>query len=166
MSKKIYVAYGSNMDEGQMAYRCPDAKIIGKGKVKNFRLMFKGTLPESYATIEPEEGLSVPVILWEISAEDERRLDRYEGFPNFYYKRDLTVETSEGEVVGMAYIMHEKNRLNPPCDHYYAAIYKAYEKFGFDIKILEEALQFSDRINFNWGTRENIFNWTIKHGQQ
>lgn len=162
---KIYVAYGSNMVEKQMAYRCPDAKIIGKGTIQNFRLMFKGTMPDSYATIEPEEGFSVPVIIWEISAGDEKRLDMYEGLDTFYYKREIAVETAEGTVNGMVYIMNEENRLNPPCDHYYAAIYEAYEKFGFDTKILEEALQFSDRRNF-WANAQGNFNWTITHGQQ
>ena len=26
---KLYVAYGSNMDEAQMEVRCPDAKFFG-----------------------------------------------------------------------------------------------------------------------------------------
>ena len=33
-----------------------------------------------------EEGHKVPVVLWEIEPTDERNLDRYEGFPIFYYK--------------------------------------------------------------------------------
>ena len=29
MKRKLYIAYGSNMDEENMDYRCADAKIVG-----------------------------------------------------------------------------------------------------------------------------------------
>lgn len=144
--KTIYAAYGSNMSERQMAYRCPNAKLIGTGEIKNYRLMFKGNLPYSYATIEDEENCSVPVVLWELSAADELCLDRYEGVPKKkYYKKVLPIETSKGVVNAMVYIMDESYPLNPPDSHYYAGIFDAYEKFGLDTEILEAALTFSDR---------------------
>ena len=36
-----------------------------------------------------KEGSRVPVAAWEVSAEDELALDRYEGFPTFYYKKEM-----------------------------------------------------------------------------
>ncbi len=154
MGKKIYVAYGSNLDERQMAYRCPDAKIITTGLLKNWRLMFKGEMPYSYATIEEWENFNVPVLVWEISAADEKRLDRYEGFPKAYLKRGVEVEVTDGKLIGMAYVMAEDRRLNLPCDHYYALIYDAYQRFKFDLEILKGAFAFSDRENkFLVGTR-------------
>lgn len=146
--KKIYAAYGSNMSTAQMAYRCPDAKIIGTGEIKNYRLMFKGELPYSYATIEEDENISVPVVLWELSADDEKRLDRYEGYPKKYYKKELEVETQEESVMAMVYIMDEGFPLNPPDSHYYAGIFNAYEDFKIDTEILEEALKYSSRNRF------------------
>lgn len=144
--KKIYIAYGSNMDLEQMAYRCPDAELIGKGKIKNFRLMFKGSLSGNYATIEPEKNFEVPVLLWKISAADEKKLDRYEGFPNFYYKKEIEVETEDGEkIFGMVYIMHEERTLGLPTEFYYEILLQAYLKFGFDEKILNDALEYSDK---------------------
>ena len=38
MSKKLYIAYGSNLNLKQMKYRCPTAKLIGKGVVENYPL--------------------------------------------------------------------------------------------------------------------------------
>ena len=55
--KKLYIAYGSNMDEGQMAYRCPTARLLGQTEVEGYRLLFKGSLTGAYATIEPQEGI-------------------------------------------------------------------------------------------------------------
>ena len=146
---KNYIAYGSNMDEGQMQLRCPDAKLIGKGTIKGWRLMFKGSLSGNYATIERDENCEVPILLWKISAADEKKLDRYEGCPHFYYKRNIEVEMENGKTVkGMVYIMHEERKLGLPSAHYYKILSDAYEKFEFDLKILEEAINFSDTGEF------------------
>ena len=43
MSNKLYFAYGSNMNLNQMAFRCPDAKVIESVQVENYRLAFRGS---------------------------------------------------------------------------------------------------------------------------
>ena len=154
MRGKIYIAYGSNMDFPQMEARCPDAEFLGAGVLKNWRLMFKGSLTGSYATIEKEKGLDVPVLLWRISAADEKRLDRYEGFPVCYYKKTVTVADvasvnatwapKNSKCKGMAYIMHERRVLGLPYRCYYDVLARAYRLFGFDMAILEEALRYSN----------------------
>ena len=143
---KTYIAYGSNMDEEQMAVRCPGARLLGKGVLKDYRLMFKGSKTGSYATIEPEQGSAVPILYWQITASDERMLDRYEGCPDFYYKTEVSFKTEKGRSrKGMVYIMHEHRSLGCPSVHYYGILADAYDKFGFDISILEEALRYSIR---------------------
>ena len=146
---RIYIAYGSNMDMEQMKFRCSDAQLLGTGLLEGWRLMFKGSLTGAYATIEREKGCTVPILLWRISAADEERLDRYEGFPSFYYKRTIrAVRTGEngekvGRTQGMAYIMHEERKLGAPSMHYLEILAKAYEKFGFDGEILGGAYDYS-----------------------
>ena len=99
MKGRIYIAYGSNMSMEQMKFRCPEAQLLGTGLLEGWRLMFKGSLTGAYATIEREKGLIVPILLWRISAADEERLDRYEGFPSFYYKQTIqAVKTDENGV--------------------------------------------------------------------
>ena len=139
--KKRYIAYGSNMDEGQMAYRCPTARLLGQAEVEGYRLLFKGSLTGAYATIEPQEGGRVPVLIWEIGAADEASLDRYEGYPSFYYKKDLTVSLGGQEVTAMVYIMDERRRLGEPSGAYYGVLERAYKKFGFPMEILQTALK-------------------------
>ena len=41
MNKKLYIAYGSNLNLEQMKFRCPTAKLVGKGIVENYELQFK-----------------------------------------------------------------------------------------------------------------------------
>lgn len=137
---KLYIAYGSNMDERQMAYRCPDAGVVGTGMVEGYRLLFKGRKDCAYATIEPEEDGKVPVLVWEISERDEKQLDRYEGFPRFYYKKEIPVEIGGKTQNAMVYIMDESNPLNQPGCDYYQILASAYLKYGFDNKILARAM--------------------------
>ena len=149
MKGKIYIAYGSNMDEEQMRYRCPDAKLIGTGILAGWRLMFKGSKTGAYATIEKEKGLIVPVLFWRISEADEARLDRYEGFPTFYYKRTIQAVKLDaqgspcGRTRGMAYVMHEDRKHGIPSHNYLDVLYSAYRRFGFDTGILDGAYEYS-----------------------
>ena len=41
--KRYYIAYGSNLNVGQMKYRCPKAKIVGTAELKNNTLYFRGS---------------------------------------------------------------------------------------------------------------------------
>lgn len=138
---KLYIAYGSNMDEEQMDYRCADARIVGTAVVESHRLLFKGGKDRAYATIEPEERSHVPVLIWEISREDERRLDLYEGYPKFYYKKELPVLVNGETRSAMVYIMDERNPQNKPSYNYYGILERAYIKYGFDDFILKRALE-------------------------
>ena len=89
MVKKYYVAYGSNLNVKQMIMRCPNARIVGTSEIPDYELLFKGSKTGSYLTIEPKAGASVPVGVWKVNNTDEAALDRYEGFPTFYYKTEL-----------------------------------------------------------------------------
>lgn len=160
--KKCYIAYGSNMDEGQMAHRCPTARLLGQTEVEGYRLLFKGSLTGAYATIEPQEGGRVPALVWEIGKPDEASLDRYEGFPSFYYKKDLTVSLGGQEVTAMAYIMDERRRLGEPGGAYYGVLEKAYKKFGFPMEILQTALKAGGTLPGGWRAGDTCFLLTHK----
>ena len=143
---KYYLAYGSNLSVEQMKIRTPEAEIVGTGILHGWRLLFR-----QFATIQENKIFDVPVLVWKISEQDEKNLDKYEGFPRFYRKKYLTLNVKSldgvdlGEIKAMAYIMTSKAvsaRLAKPfpSDYYYSVLDKSYEAFGFDKKILEGAL--------------------------
>ena len=41
MSRKEYFAYGSNLNFEQMAYRCPEATVVGTAKLDGYELAFR-----------------------------------------------------------------------------------------------------------------------------
>lgn len=138
---KLYVAYGSNLDKEQMGRRCPGARPVYSGILKNWQLIYRGSKTGSYATIRYKKGFSVPVGVWEITGNDERSLDRYEGYPTFYQKQNVFVHLSDGtRVKGMVYIMRKDALPGTPSLQYVRTIARGYEDFRLDHSILIDSL--------------------------
>ncbi len=147
MGKRYYIAYGSNLNIAQMRMRCPSARIVGTGKIPGHRLLFRGSLTGAYLTIEPCEGSCVPVAAWEVTEADEKALDRYEGFPRFYYKEELRLPL-KGIKTGrvrmrdvFVYIMREDRPLGIPDRYYMRTCLDGYRSFGFDEDKLWQAVE-------------------------
>lgn len=143
--KKYYLAYGSNLNARQMKHRCPDAKLIGISFIEGYQLLFKGSKTGSYLTIEKAEKSKVPVAVWEVSESDEHRLDAYEGYPNFYYKKEIGVIVNRRKIRAFVYIMHEERPPGIPSSLYVRTCIQGYRDFGFDLKYLRLAFDISER---------------------
>ena len=156
MAKKLYVAYGSNLNKGQMKYRCPTAKFYGTGVLQGYELQFKGREHTAFATIAPKDGASVPVGLWEIQPRDEKALDMYEGFPSHYFKENVQVQVGGKEVSAMVYVMNLRMNFNLPSPSYYATVHQGYRDCGLDTSALEQALQSSAQHYYDSAVRYEI----------
>lgn len=149
MSKKYikkYIAYGSNLNVGQMVYRCPDAKLIGTGYMQDSILLFRGGYRAGgVATVEPKYGWQVPIAVWKISAADERNLDRYEGYPHLYYKKEIKVMMNNGNMKnGMIYLMDSRyDKPSKPSDKYVETIFQGYNDCELDIGEFYDALAYN-----------------------
>lgn len=151
MSKRYYITYGSNLNISQMRMRCPGARIIGTSVIEDYQLLFKGSKTGSYLTIEPMKGAEVPVVIWEVTETDEKALDRYEGYPNFYYKKEMNLDITGIKTkkvrrrYAFVYIMHEERELGIPSGFYVKTCLDGYRAFGFDEKYLFDAIRISRR---------------------
>lgn len=141
MSKRLYVAYGSNLNIRQMKHRCPTAKLYGTGEIKDYELQFKGHPDSAFATIAPKEGASVPVAVWEIQPRDEKSLDRYEGYPSHYFKQNVPVQLDGEEVNAMVYIMNLKMGFGLPSPYYYQTVHEGYNDCGLNTDVLNTAVK-------------------------
>ncbi len=138
MENTLYFAYGSNINLDQMAYRCPDASVVGPVTLENYELLFRRS---GFATIAPKEGETVTGLLWSITPGCERSLDRYEGYPRFYDKQKVTVRDSEGRSLSvMAYVMDERFREPMlPTSTYYNGILEGYHQNDMPTDSLKRA---------------------------
>ena len=128
--KELYFAYGSNLNVGQMAVRCPLAQLVSRAVLEGYELAFRcGVL-----TILPKAGGRVDGILWKVNDRDERALDRYEGYPHLYTKETLTVQTDAGPCTAVAYVMTAPycERAQPPSSTYLRTVLLGYRVAEFD----------------------------------
>lgn len=128
--RRLYFAYGSNLNKGQMQYRCPRAEPLGAAYLVGWRLVFRGV-----ADIEEGDEMDLlPVGIWSITEECEQSLDVYEGRPHLYDQVELF-----GMMTYRMTVKH-RDRYSPPNVQYYASIRDGYGDFGLDTAYLEEAL--------------------------
>jgi hypothetical protein len=139
---KYYIAYGSNLNIDHMSVRCPNAIPVGTTVLEDWTLAF-----HMHLNIERCFTCQVPAVVWEITDADEQALDRYEGYPDYYTKKTLTVWVHAftgrlKKVDAMVYIMRFiPAPLMPPTQDYYQSVLKGYEDFRIDTTPLNAALE-------------------------
>ena len=139
--RKYYFAYGSNCHVSSMLSRCPAAICNGKVLLNHHELVLR-----SVADIEASDGQSVYGALWQITPECESALDRYEGFPRLYTKRQVSVIHDElGQLDAMVYVMVGRAAQEPPRAAYRDIIAQGYREHDISIKQLNMALREAER---------------------
>ena len=129
-----YFAYASNLGHKQMSERCPDAKPRFIATLPNYKLIFTGWSRNWHggvASIKPFKGDKVIGGVYEISERDLRLLDKYEGYPSIYNRREVVVFPEEGEAVkAVTYIKVEQSEETKPSPEYVATIQQGYRDWG------------------------------------
>ena len=118
-----------------MKRRCKDSLFLKKINLKNFRLTFRSKYRA--ADIEFKKGSLVPGGLYEISKNDEKKLDIYEDFPSLYKKFYFTYY---GKKI-MTYTMNKKTRFMFPTERYLNVVKKGYKDCNLNIKFLNLGLK-------------------------
>lgn len=140
----LYVAYGSNMNLEQMSYRCPHSKVVSNGRLIGWKLVFN-----YHADVIETKNVNdeVPVVIWDIHKRDWDMLDMYEGYPDYYIKREVNVVTEDGEAVeAIVYVMaDDKKGVYPPMENYFKSIEEGYISNVIDVKYLYDALEYSQK---------------------
>jgi len=130
----LYFAYGSNLHHFQMKKRCKDSSFIKKINLKDFRLTFRSKYRA--ADIEPKKKSLVEGALFEISKNDEKKLDLYEDYPTLYKKYYFTYY---GKKV-MTYTMVNKTAFMYPTERYLNVILQGYNDCKIDKHNLKKIL--------------------------
>ena len=138
---KFYIAYCSNLNLAQMTARCPSVEFMQKEYINNWELVYRGAKRNSHATIERKSGSTVPVLVWEIQPIDEYWLDIYEGYPRYYFKKNIMVDIGGRKKKAMVYIMDERQLPGKPSAGYIETIRQGYTDNNMDISIFEKSLE-------------------------
>jgi gamma-glutamylcyclotransferase (GGCT)/AIG2-like uncharacterized protein YtfP len=129
----LYAAYGSNLNPAQMHERCPHSPVAGTGWVEGWRLTFGGEdlgWEGSLATIVEAPGAHVYVGLYDVTKEDERLLDAWEGADNGLYRKvRVRVAILDGERLAWVYVL-DGFEGGLPAARYLGVLADAAEKAG------------------------------------
>jgi len=110
----LYAAYAENLDPRLMFIRAPHSPQRGTGWLKGWRLTFAGEHWEgALATVvecrtESGDADSVFVALYDLTPEDERALDEWEGLTVALYRKvRVRVETLDGTSLAWLYVLDD-----------------------------------------------------------
>ena len=131
----LYFAYGSNLNHYQMKKRCRDSKYLKNFDLKGFKLTFRSIYRA--ADIEIKKDSIVTGALFEISKNDEKKLDLYEDFPTLYKKLYFTYNNKKV----MTYYMVRKSSFMYPKEIYLNTIKQGYKDCKLDTNYLKKALK-------------------------
>jgi gamma-glutamylcyclotransferase (GGCT)/AIG2-like uncharacterized protein YtfP len=130
-----YFAYAHNSNTHVMKQRCSSAKFVGIGVLKNFKLVFR-----HYADIENEDNAECYGVIWNINVKDLKKLDYDEGIHKSYNRIPVTVDTENGPVRAMAYIMDpEHHNVKGTPEWYIKSVEEGYIEHGLPIAAIENA---------------------------
>ena len=105
----LYAAYASNLDPVRMSRRCPHSPLHTTGWLIGWRLTFGGEdlgWDGALATIVEDPLEQVFVAVYDVTREDEGRLDGWESAETgLYRKAKVRVSTMTGEMVVWAYVL-------------------------------------------------------------
>ena len=119
-----YFAYGSNMNKERLINRVGSVGVQKLGYINNYKLTFNKIKNDkfSYANIEKSIGERVYGILYKVSMDQIYALDRYEGVPDHYIRKEMKIYDENGKDYVMAYVYvanRSKTRFGyPPTQEY------------------------------------------------
>jgi len=129
-----YFAYGSELSKKQVKERCPGSKPVSIVTLHNYKLVFVGWSRQwrgGVASIKPFRGEKVLGAIYEISEEDLRRLDKYEGYPDIYTRMKIVVTNDFGEQIeAVTYVKAGRLEEIQPSREYLLAIQQGYRDWG------------------------------------
>ena len=135
--EKLYFAYGSNLNRRQIKRRCPGSKVYDEGVLEGYTLIFRR---QGVADVVPCVGGKVFGGLYTLTPQDIDSLDCREGVPHVYQRGPCEVKVREEIVPAFFYYMNPEFLVKKPCRSYYEKIVDGYEKWGIELRYLEDAL--------------------------
>ena len=116
-----YFAYGMNTNLAEMARRCPTAVSLGAAWIDNYEFVFR-----THADIAESPGGICYGVLWDISKADLRALDALEGYPYYYTRFRVRVNTGDHFVYALTYQMTDQTYIQEPSRGYLEMVREGY----------------------------------------
>jgi gamma-glutamylcyclotransferase len=118
-----------------MKKRCPESRPVGTAYLDGYRLAFtRYSLgwQGGVADVISDPDQKVWGFIYEVSERDLKRLDDYEGWPDYYTRFQSSIHASTGIIADVwVYTVVEKSKFEPPTKEYLGIIKSASARLGF-----------------------------------
>ncbi len=139
---RLYFAYGSNLNKGQMKRRCPSSEFAGIARLDGYKLAFTRYSTKrkgGVASIEKSEGDCVWGALYKVADEDIESLDKHEGVPYSYLRNDeIQVASPDGKPVQVFTYLANKTAYFTPHKDYLQQIIRGASQAELPAEYIEE----------------------------
>jgi len=132
----IYFAYGYNTNSQHMARRCPDAVFLGSARLLNHKFRFA-----YHADVVRSRRNTVNGVLWRLTEQCLRNLDKFEGYPVYYARKRLLIRQGKKLRKAMVYTMTRKGDMSLPNSEYLTALLEGYQEHGIDDRQIYRAIE-------------------------
>ncbi|MCX7725239.1 MAG: gamma-glutamylcyclotransferase [Chitinispirillaceae bacterium] len=142
-TKSYYFAYGSNMNHIRMKRRCSDAEFIEKCILRRHKFVYDGysaSLEGAVANIVEDKDEIVEGGLFLISKEDEKNLDKYEGYPIAYTKKMVEVEGVSGKKYKAMVYYRNPLEIGEPSEFYRKEVLEGANNCGLSEEYIRRFL--------------------------
>jgi gamma-glutamylcyclotransferase (GGCT)/AIG2-like uncharacterized protein YtfP len=143
MKNEMYFAYGSNINMKQMKQRCPSAKLYSKAILQGYQIIFPIFSKKwggGVAGICLKKGRQVEGVVYKMSKEDLKKLDRFEGVDKgYYYRKKVKVIIENGSILETwTYFPNIDYKSSfPPSKKYLKKIFEGAKEHGLSKKHLK-----------------------------
>lgn len=148
-----YFAYGMNTNLDQMATRCPTARCLGPAWIKDYEFVFR-----THADIAQSPGSICYGVLWDITKKDLQALDRLEGFPYYYTRFRVRVNTGDSFVYAITYQMTDQTYIQEPSSGYLEMVREGYQDNGVPTDQIDRAINMVC-LSQDWTSAEYPYIW-------
>lgn len=154
-------AYGSNLAVARIEERIGPVVVVGSGRLDGHALRFHKAgrdgsgKADAFATGNPADV--VFGVVYEMTVEAKRKLDRFEGLGADYLEKSVTIATATGDVAATLYHAHP-SRIDPsasPFDWYLQLVLDGARRHGLPESYIERIASYPARVDADRVRAEN-----------
>ena len=151
----MYFAYGSNMASSRLRSlaRAPGARLLGVARLGSYalRLHKRGDDGSGKCSVVSTGSAAdcVHGVLFSITTEDEKRLDRVEGLGIGYDKAEVALEAASGKLRAMTYVARPSH-IDPeavPFDWYMTLVIAGAREHGLPADYIRRLESFPVKVD-------------------
>lgn len=137
-----YFAYGWALDRGLMKRSVGPWEEVRRALLKGFSLVFNAYSPSwrgGVANLEEDESGTVYGVVYRLSEEQFKKLDRLVGVPSSFARRRVEVEVEGiGRTSAITYVStNPRGRWVKPSEQYLSALLRGLKQHGYGDDIIE-----------------------------